>query len=197
MKITFIIPYKKQETTEIDENASGEEVLPLQYEVIQKLDDVEILQANTANTTEIYNKDMQLVVQMENGKLDITDDFIKVYSTTDTAYVGKDGDLKNANELFPDNGLYAAKKDGKWGFVDKNGNVKIDYQYEKVTELNPKGFAGIKKNGKWGVINKDGEVILEPTYNIPEQNGEPYFIGRYYRVVSGYEDAYFTDEIRE
>lgn len=178
-------------------NASGEEVLPLQYEVIQKLDDVEILQANTANTTEIYNKDMQLVVQMENGKLDITDDFIKVYSTTDTAYVGKDGDLKNANELFPDNGLYAAKKDGKWGFVDKNGNVKIDYQYEKVTELNPKGFAGIKKNGKWGVINKDGEVILEPTYNIPEQNGEPYFIGRYYRVVSGYEDAYFTDEIRE
>lgn len=178
-------------------NASGEEVLPLQYEVIQKLDDVEILQANTANTTEIYNKDMQLVVQMENGKLDITDDFIKVYSTTDTAYVGKDGALKNANELFPDNGLYAAKKDGKWGFVDKNGNVKIDYQYEKVTELNPKGFAGIKKNGKWGVINKDEEVILEPTYNIPEQNGEPYFIGRYYRVVSGYEDAYFTDEIRE
>ena len=29
MKITFIIPYKKQETTEIDENASGEEVKEL------------------------------------------------------------------------------------------------------------------------------------------------------------------------
>ena len=80
---------------------------------------------------------------------------------------------------------------------NKNNNVKIDYQYDKVTELNELGFAGIKKDGKWGVIDKEGNIILEPTYTIPEQNGEPYFIGKYYKVISGYEEEYFTDDINE
>ena len=63
--------------------------------------------------------------------------------------------------------------------------------------MNSRGFAGIKQDGKWGVINKNGEVIFKPAYNIPIQNGEPYFIGKYYRIVSGYDEAYFTDEIGE
>ena len=100
-------------------------------------------------------------------------------------------------EIFPENTLFASEKDGKWGFVDKNNNVKIDYQYDKVTELNELGFAGIKKDGKWGVIDKDGNIILEPTYTIPEQNGEPYFIGKYYKVISGYEEEYYTDDVNK
>ena len=28
-------------------------------------------------------------------------------------------------------------------------------------------------------------------------NGEPYFIGKYYKVISGYEIEYFTDDINE
>ena len=140
---------------------------------------------------------MQLIVQMQNGKLDATNDYIKVYSETDTIYVGKDGVVKSASELFPDNEIYADQQNGKWGFVDKAGNVVVDYQYEKATDLNSRGFAGIKQDGKWGVINKNGEVIFKPAYNIPIQNGEPYFIGKYYRIVSGYDEAYFTDEIGE
>ena len=178
-------------------NSNGEEILPLQYEVIQKIDDTEVLEAINGNLLELYNKDMQLVIQMENGKLDVTDDYIKVYSETDTSYVGKDGVVKSASELFPDNEIYADKQNGKWGFIDKAGNVVVDYQYEKATDLNSRGFAGIKQDGKWGVINESGEVIFKPAYNIPIQNGEPYFIGKYYRIVSGYDEAYFTDEIGE
>ncbi len=178
-------------------NDKGEELLPINYEVIQKLDDSDIIQAMTGNTLELYNKQISKIISMENGKLYINDNYIKVYSTTQTQYIGLDGSLKSDFDIFPDNTLFASEKDGMWGFVDKNNNIKVDYQYEKTTELNELGFAGIKKDGKWGVIDKDGNVILEPTYEIPEQNGEPYFIGKYYKVISGYEEEYFTDNINE
>lgn len=178
-------------------NDKGEEILPTNYEVIQKLDNSDIIQTMAGNVLELYNKQMTKIISMENGKLDIKDNYVKVYSSTQTAYVSLDGSLKTDFEIFPENTLFASEKDGKWGFVDKNNNVKIDYQYDKVTELNELGFAGIKKDGKWGVIDKDGNIILEPTYTIPEQNGEPYFIGKYYKVISGYEEEYFTDDVNE
>ena len=178
-------------------NDKGEEILPTNYEVIQKLDNSDIVQTIAGNVLELYNKQMTKIISMENGKLDIKDNYVKVYSSTQTAYVSLDGSLKTDFEIFSENTLFASEKDGKWGFVDKNNNVKIDYQYDKVTELNELGFAGIKKDGKWGVIDKDGNIILEPTYTIPEQNGEPYFIGKYYKVISGYEEEYFTDDVNE
>ena len=178
-------------------NDKGEEILPINYEVIQKLDNSDIIQAMVGNVLELYNKQISLIISMEDGKLDINDNYIKVYSNTQTAYVSLDGSLKTDFEIFPDNAFFASEKDGKWGFVDKDNNVKIDYQYDKVTELNELGFAGIKKDGKWGVIDKDGNIILEPTYTIPEQNGEPYFIGKYYKVISGYEEEYYTDDVNE
>ncbi len=178
-------------------NDKGEEILQTNYEVIQRLDNSDIIQAMVGNVLELYNKQMSKIISMEEGKLDISNNYIKVYSTTQTAYVSLDGSLKTDFEIFPDNKLFAAEKEGRWGFIDKNNNVKLDYQYDKVTELNELGFAGIKKDGKWGVIDKDGNIILEPTYTIPEQNGEPYFIGKYYKVISGYEEEYFTDDLNE
>ena len=96
----------------------------------------------------------------------------------ETKYINKQGkELKNT-EAFPNNSIFATKNEqGKWGFVDKTGNTVVDYQYEKVTEVNEYGFAGIKKDGKWGVINSKGEVILEPTYESNVEN--PTFIGEY------------------
>lgn len=178
-------------------NDKAEIVVPIEYEIIQKLENSDIVQAVHNDVLELYNKKMEKIVEMKDGKLDIQDDYVKIYSDTETQFVGIDGTLKTDFEIFPDNNLFASEKDGKWGFVDKNNNVKIDYVYDKVTELNELGFAGIKLDGKWGVIDKNGNIVLEPVYEIPEQNGEPYFIGKYYKVISGYEEEYFTDEIEE
>ena len=177
-------------------NEKGEEIRPIKYEVIQKLDKNDIVQAMIGNVLELYSKDMKNIVSMENGKLEINDEYIKVYSSNQTTYVSNDGTLKTNFEIF-DNNIFASEREGKWGFVDKDNNVVVDYQYDKVTEVNELGFAGIKKDGKWGVIDGKANIILEPTYKIPEQNGEPYFIGKYYKVISGYETEYFTDDINE
>ena len=177
-------------------NEKGEEILPIKYEVIQKLNKDNIVQAMVGNILELYNKEMKNILSMENGKIEIHDKYIKIYSSTQTAYISNDGIVKNNFELF-ENNIFASEREGKWGFVDKDNNVIVDYQYDKVTEINELGFAGIKKDGKWGVIDEKANIILEPTYKIPEQNGEPYFIGKYYKVISGYEEEYFTDDINE
>ena len=177
-------------------NDKGEEILPIKYEVRQKLYKNNIVQAMVGNVLELYSKEMNNIVSMENGKIEINDEYIKVYSNNQTTYVSNDGTLKTNFEIF-NNNIFASEREGKWGFVNKDNNVVVDYQYDKVTEVNELGFAGIKKDGKWGVIDGKANIILEPTYKIPEQNGEPYFIGKYYKVISGYEIEYFTDDINE
>ena len=94
--------------------------------------------------------------------------------------------------------MYAKKQNEKWGFVDKFGVIKVNAEYDMVTEFNEYGFAGIKKNGKWGVINENGEVIQEPIYELDEQNIiYPSFIGKYYKVVEWYGNAYYTNKTEE
>lgn len=75
---------------------------------------------------------------------------------------------KNAKDIFNQNTLYLSKKDGKYGFVDKDGNVVVDYIYDDATKQNEYGFAGIKKDGKWGSVDNKGNIVIEPTYNLDE-----------------------------
>ena len=103
-------------------------------------------------------------------------EYIKIYSN---------------KEALKGNKIFAATNNGKWGFVDSNGNILLDYQYEKATDLNEYGFAGIKLDGKWGVVNSEGKVILEPQYIINTQL-EPSFIGEYYKVEFGFGEFYYT-----
>lgn len=75
---------------------------------------------------------------------------------------------KNAKDIFASNTLYLSKKDGKYGFVDKDGKVVVDYIYDDATEQNAYGYAAVKKDGKWGSVDNKGNVIQEPTYNLDE-----------------------------
>ncbi len=86
---------------------------------------------------------------------------------------------KSIVEIKTSNTLFKSKKDGKYGFVDKDGKIIVDYQYDDVTEQNSYGYAGIKKDGKWGSINNKGEVVQEPTYNL-EDYLKIDFIGRWH-----------------
>ena len=86
---------------------------------------------------------------------------------------------KSIAETFTNNTLFKSKKDGKYGFVDKNGKVIVDYNYDDATEQNSFGYAGIKKDGKWGAIDINGKIIQEPTYNL-EDYLKVDFIGKWH-----------------
>ena len=75
---------------------------------------------------------------------------------------------KKVTEVHTSHTLFKSKKDGKYGFVDKDGKVIVDYQYDDATEQNSYGYAGIKKDGKWGSIDNKGNIVQEPTYDLED-----------------------------
>ena len=60
------------------------------------------------------------------------------------------------------------KETSKFGFINSKGELKIDYQFDKVSDFYDDNFAiaGIKKDNKilYGTIDKNGKWIIGPKY---------------------------------
>ena len=123
-------------------------------------------------------------------KITNNEHFIKLSNSNESKYINLDGKEISNIEAYPDNLLFAVSKDGKWGYTDKDGNIKVEAIYDKVTEFNKYGFAGVLKDGKWGIIKQDGTILVQPSYEIDSQI-EPYFIGEYYQVKYGLGQMYY------
>ena len=172
--------------------------IELNNDALQKIEGTNVIQASTTgdSVTKLYSKHMTELCQMTNANVEVKDNYIKISNELDTRYFDKDGkELKNT-EVFSNNTLFAKKEGDKWGFANKNGNTVVEAKYDKVTEFNEYGFAGVRLDGKWGVVNSKGEEVLAPTYTLNEEI-EPYFIGTYYRVQYGFGEVYYTDANNE
>lgn len=79
----------------IDEN--GNEIVELKYDLVQKIKGKNMIQTLTVGTyiTEIYSRDMNLKCTMENAQIQNEDEYIKVYSNSETKYFDKDGNELN------------------------------------------------------------------------------------------------------
>lgn len=113
--------------------------------------------------------------------MDLDDErgYLELRQNEETKYYNFKFEEKNVTEIFTSDTLFLSKKDGKYGFVDKNGKVVVDYIYDDATKQNSYGYAGVKKDGKWGAINNKGNLIQEPTYNL-EDYLKVDFVGRWH-----------------
>ena len=174
---------------------SGKALVDLKYNSIFHIDGTDLLQANISdkNTISLIDKKtMKILATMDNANVEIDDNYIRLYSDKESKYFSDTGKELITRDAFPNNKLYAKEVDGKWGFADRSGNIKVECKYDMVTEFNEYGFAGIKKNGKWGSINSKGEVVQEPKYKISWKN--PVFVGKYYQSEEWHGDTYFTNK---
>ena len=190
----YIASRQNEKLGVIDQNENIK--LEMKYDTIRKIDGTNLVEADiqSTNTIEIYSSNLEKIAEMNNATLTVEDNYIKLSSTTEIKYFDLEGKEKQNTEIFPENTIFAKSQNGKWGFVDKNGQVVIDYQYDEVTEQNEYGFAGIKLNDKWGIVDKNGKIIVEPTYEINAEE-TPEFIGTYYRVTYGFGEFYYTKGI--
>lgn len=174
-------------------NINEEPIIEIQYDSIERLEGTDYIATRLSenNTIQIYNRQLEELCVMANAIIDIENNYIKVYNDTETRYFDLEGHEKQNTEILPNNHIYAKVQDGKWGFVDQAGNVVVDYIYDKVTDLNLYGYAGIKLDGKWGVVNSNGEIVVEPVYTFNTLT-EPEFIKDYYKVEYGYGEFYYT-----
>lgn len=147
------------------------------------------------------------ILQTKYDEIQVKDSYIYTKSGKEEAYFNLNGnridkgtikeeteessedEVENTNQNYE---LIKDEEDGKVGFIDKNSNIIVNYEYDDATQFNKFGFAGVKVNGKWGSIDKNGNIIQEPKYEI-ENEEDLEFIGKYYKVK---EDniIYYTDK---
>lgn len=174
-------------------NDKDEVKINLECSSVQKVGTTDLIRTVVDQTTRIYKKDMTLACELTGATVTEEDNYIKIYNNDETIYLDKQGNEIQNTDVFPNNQIFAAKNEqGQWGFVDKSGNIVLDYQYEKVTEVDEYGYAGIKKDGKWGVVDSQGQIVVEPTYDLKEEL-EPIFMGPYHQVTYGFGEFYFED----
>ena len=61
-------------------------------------------------------------------------------------------------------GLAAVKRDGKWGFIDKNAQLIIGLEFDDVGCFYG-NFAKAKKEDKWGFIDRTGQWVIKPQFD--------------------------------
>lgn len=173
----------------------GNIILDTKYDTIEKIENTNLIDTieTSTNTITLFNSEMKELTKMSNSNIFIDKNYIRIYSNKEQKYFNPQGEEKSNKEILMQNKIFSDVKDGKWGFVDSNGNVIVDYIYDDVTEQNLYGFAGVKKAGKWGSINKDGQVVIEPTYTL-NNNNEVDFIGEYYKFTYGYKKFNYTKD---
>lgn len=69
-------------------------------------------------------------------------------------------------------GLRAIYQDGKYGFIDEEGRLRVANRYEAVQPFND-GFAAVRIRNKWGFIDRQENLVVQPVYDRVEnfENG--------------------------
>ena len=109
-------------------------------------------------------------------EINVSKGYIRVYTNDEYKYFNFKFEEKLASTFLTTTTLFLSKKNGKYGYIDKTGNVVIEYLYDDGTEQNTSGYVGVKKDGLWGSIDTKGNVVIKPEYNL-DNNTKIDFIG--------------------
>jgi len=69
-------------------------------------------------------------------------------------------------------GYKGFRKDGKFGFRDEMGRIRVANRYDSIAPFSS-GLAAVKLMGKWGFVDIRDKLIIQPTFDKPSLfNGE-------------------------
>ncbi len=166
-------------------NLENEEIIPFEYISMTYVDEAGFIQADKSETeTVVFDSNLGQKISGIISEVNIEKGYIKAYVNNEYKYYNFKFEEKNASDLLTENNLFLSKKDGKYGYIDKTGQIVIDYIYDDATEQNSCGFAAVKKDGLWGSINKVGAVSKEPSVNL-DNNIYIDFIGEWHLSNNG------------
>ena len=150
-------------------NINKEEKLPFEYNSISFNEKADLYVAEDSNfNSKILNSNLDVKAAGILLEINETKGYLKLRVDNVNKYYNFKFEEKQESDIFTNRTLFLSKKDGKYGYVDKNGKVIVDYIYDDAMEQNDYGFSAIKKDGKWGSIDGKGNVIQEPIYNLDD-----------------------------
>ena len=186
LKYAFSIYYiaKKGEKYGII-NLENETIVDFEYQNMIYIENGGFIEADKSNVeTDILDSNLGKKITGIISEINTEKGYIKVYMDSEYKYYNFKLEEKNVSDLLTSNTLFLSKKNGKYGYVDKSGNIVVEYIYDDGTEQNIDGYAGIKKDGMWGSIDKAGVQSLEPSVNL-DSNIYIDFIGAWHLNSSG------------
>lgn len=176
-------------------NTDGETLVDFNYEGIVYRSTSAFYEAtNSDYTSDLIDSNMEIKLSsVIISELNESGGYIKVRQDSEYKYYNFKFEEKSSQELLTTNTIFLSiNEEGKYGFVNKNGNVVVDYIYDDAREQNDYGYASVKLDGKWGAVDSRGNVAVEPTYTL-ENNAIVEFIGNYH-LGEDLNLYYFTDE---
>lgn len=156
-------------------------VIEPEYTFMLKISDRNAIEAKKDDgTIDIYSKKLEKISTIKDGIVEnVSENYTIIYSNSEMIYINKDGEVVSNTEVYPNNQIFSFKaENGKWGYLDKSGNIVIEAKYDFATDTTKYNFSGILLDGKWGVVTDKGEVIVEPSYEI-DTYYLPNFVGKY------------------
>lgn len=107
----------------------------------------------------------------------------------DYTYLGVESTYDNRIYYYVSEDYVVAKRNDKYGIIDVNNQIVLDFVYEQVAEIIDVGEKFVvKRDGKYGVVDNKREIILDFVYDgIIEAGG-------YYAVNIGHELNIINEE---
>lgn len=166
-------------------NLENEEIIPFEYTNMVYIENGGFIQADKSETeTVIFDSNLGQKLSGIISEVNLDKGYLRIYTNNEYKYYNFKFEEKNLSELLTNNNIFLAKKDGKYGYIDRDGKTIIDYTYDDGTEQNSCGYAAIKKDGVWGSINAVGAIAKEPEVNL-DNSIYVDFIGEWHLANSG------------
>lgn len=162
-------------------NSNGEVFAQFEYDALEFNKDADCLVGNKSGDENSYLIDRNLELKVTGKNITVHNGYIRANVNDEYKFYNLKFEEKTNRDVFANNTLYVAKNDGKYGLVNRDGTLVVQYQYEDITEQNEYGYVAVKKDGKWGVIDQYGNVVVESKYDFANISNIE-FIGKWHLV---------------
>lgn len=92
----------------------------------------------------------EMYIAKENGAYGIYNKKMKLECALDCEDV----------DVCTQDGVFAVKQNGKWGYVNVKGEMVIEPQFEQARSFS-NGLGAVCKNGAWGFVDLTGRVVID------------------------------------
>lgn len=139
---------------------------------LEKRDSISYLKTFSGQT--IYFTSRKMIYDMPNVRLEGSDGHVKWISlegleVNPTIKLATATPLSvtkasiNVNVFEEREGLRGIFRDGKFGFVDSRGRLRIANRYDSIQSFHD-GYAAVKIRGRWGYINASDQIVIQPQF---------------------------------
>ena len=99
-------------------------------------------------TSNLLNSNFEIKLTGIVTEINTNKGYIKIRQDNEEKYYNFRFEERTKQDINSSNTLFLDKQNDKYGYVDKNGKVVVDYQYDDATEQNEYGYAAVQKDQK-------------------------------------------------